>query len=231
MDATAIASVAVDVTPQQNDAVDLRASATPSVESSSNLQNGDNGEESELMIDDDDHSAPDGLMCGSSFAMGVVGESGRSPTPLINNSPDSSSVGAVDEDSFSGNHSPHNSSTTISTSTVNNHNQPPRRSLPSSNANVPQLPPDTDILHGEFSDMLKAEVLKTIDDLRRRKARPNLKNIGHMMQRRHGCSPRQVEALLEFLVEQDTVIKVDYKGQASYRNASKWKKGNILKGL
>lgn len=81
---------------------------------------------------------------------------------------------------------------------------------------------------------LEENILECIDSLRRRKARPDLERICHMVERKHGVSSAQVEQELERLVEKEnsSVIKVDYKGSTSYRNAAKWRKshqsGNIL---
>lgn len=70
-------------------------------------------------------------------------------------------------------------------------------------------------------------ILETIDQLRKRKARPDLERISHMLERRHGVSPAEVEADLEKLVDGEIVIKVDYKGSTSYRNAAKWRRSHL----
>ncbi|XP_025110824.1 histone acetyltransferase KAT6A-like [Pomacea canaliculata] len=70
-------------------------------------------------------------------------------------------------------------------------------------------------------------ILETIDQLRKRKARPDLQRICHMVKRRFGLSFRETEANIEKLVDSETVIKVDYKGSTSYRNAAKWKKSHL----
>jgi len=57
-----------------------------------------------------------------------------------------------------------------------------------------------------------------------RKARPDLARICHMASRRHGTKHLETEAQLEKLVDAGVVVKVDYKCNISYRNASKWKK-------
>ena len=75
-------------------------------------------------------------------------------------------------------------------------------------------------------------ILDTIDSLRRRKARPDLERICHMVERKYGVSAAEVECELERLVDDEVVYKVEYKGSTSYRNAAKWKQshlsGNIL---
>ncbi|XP_033097067.1 histone acetyltransferase KAT6B-like [Anneissia japonica] len=75
-------------------------------------------------------------------------------------------------------------------------------------------------------------ILETIDSLRRRKARPGIERIYHMLQRKNGVTLEEVESALEHLVEAEIVVKVEYKGSTSYRNAAKWRKshvsGNIL---
>ncbi|KAH9515381.1 hypothetical protein Btru_014309 [Bulinus truncatus] len=70
-------------------------------------------------------------------------------------------------------------------------------------------------------------ILETIDHLRRRKARPDLERICHVVRRRFGLSAAETEAKLEKLVDAETVIKVDYKGSTSYRNAAKWRKSML----
>ncbi|XP_074652689.1 histone acetyltransferase KAT6B-like [Tubulanus polymorphus] len=78
----------------------------------------------------------------------------------------------------------------------------------------------------------KDTILGVIDQLRNRKARPDLDHISHMVQRRYGLNRSETESILERLVELELVIKVEYKGSTSYRNAAKWKKsgigGNVL---
>lgn len=70
-------------------------------------------------------------------------------------------------------------------------------------------------------------ILETIDHLRKRKARPDLPHIFHVLKRRYGWSFRETEACLEKLVDSEVVVKVDYKGDISYRNAAKWKKSHL----
>ena len=70
-------------------------------------------------------------------------------------------------------------------------------------------------------------ILETIDQLRKRKARPDLERICHMVERKHGLSSPEIEADLGRLVETEVVIKVDYKGSTSYRNAAKWRKCHL----
>lgn len=67
-------------------------------------------------------------------------------------------------------------------------------------------------------------ILDAIDQLRKRKARPDLDRICHMLERRHGLKGSVVNEELAKLVNAGSVIKVDYKGNTSYRNAAKWVK-------
>ena len=67
-------------------------------------------------------------------------------------------------------------------------------------------------------------ILETIDHLRKRKARPDLGRICHLLKRRHGLSEEETETKLEKLVDAEIVMKVEYKGNTSYRNAAKWRK-------
>ncbi|XP_028310726.1 sterile alpha motif domain containing 1a [Gouania willdenowi] len=64
-------------------------------------------------------------------------------------------------------------------------------------------------------------ILDTIDSLRSRKARPDLERICRMVRRRHGSEPERTCAELEKLIVEQTVLKVNYKGSISYRNAAK----------
>ncbi|KAM6957136.1 sterile alpha motif domain containing 1a [Aplochiton taeniatus] len=64
-------------------------------------------------------------------------------------------------------------------------------------------------------------ILDTIDSLRSRKARPDLERICRMVRRRHGSEPERTCAELEKLIQEQTVLKVNYKGSISYRNAAK----------
>ncbi|KAK8761407.1 hypothetical protein V5799_027326 [Amblyomma americanum] len=72
----------------------------------------------------------------------------------------------------------------------------------------------------------KEIVLETIDQLRKRKARPDFERICHMLHRRHGLTKAEVQEELDLLVDAEAVIKVDYKGNTSYRNAAKWVRFN-----
>ena len=88
--------------------------------------------------------------------------------------------------------------------------------------------PEAGMSRAKYKDV----ILETIDQLRKRKARPDLERICHMVERRHGLTFEETEADLEKLVDSEIVIKVDYKGSTSYRNAAKWRKshlgGNVL---
>ncbi|XP_030645574.1 sterile alpha motif domain containing 1a [Chanos chanos] len=64
-------------------------------------------------------------------------------------------------------------------------------------------------------------ILDTIDSLRSRKARPDLERICRMVRRRHGSEPDRTCLELEKLIQEQTVLKVNYKGSVSYRNAAK----------
>lgn len=73
----------------------------------------------------------------------------------------------------------------------------------------------------------KELILDTIDQLRKRKARPDIERICHMLERKHGLSASVVSSALEKLVQAAVVMKVEYKGSTSYRNAAKWRKTNV----
>ena len=67
-------------------------------------------------------------------------------------------------------------------------------------------------------------ILSTIDQLRKRKVRPDLSRICHIVQRQHKLTAEQTRAELDVLVNEKLVIKVDFKGSVSYRNAAKWRR-------
>ncbi|KAI1884324.1 hypothetical protein AGOR_G00225250 [Albula goreensis] len=69
--------------------------------------------------------------------------------------------------------------------------------------------------------MYRDWILETIDSLRSRKARPDLERICRMVRRRHGSDPERTRSELEKLIQEQTVLKVSYKGSISYRNAAK----------
>lgn len=79
------------------------------------------------------------------------------------------------------------------------------------------------------SQKCKECILQIIDQLRQRKARPDIVRICHMAARKHGMKWQETESHLEKLVESGTVVKVDYKGNVSYRNTAKWKKTHSWK--
>jgi len=67
-------------------------------------------------------------------------------------------------------------------------------------------------------------ILSTIDQLRKRKVRPDLSRICHVVQRQRKLTPEQARAELDVLVSEKHVVKVDFKGSVSYRNAAKWRR-------
>ena len=60
-------------------------------------------------------------------------------------------------------------------------------------------------------------ILETIDSLRKRKARPDLDRISHMVERKHGVSNGEVARELNLLVQQEIVLEVQYKGRKKGR--------------
>jgi len=69
-----------------------------------------------------------------------------------------------------------------------------------------------------------AAILSTIDQLRKRKARPDLSRICRIVQRQHKLTPEQTRAELDVLVNENLLVKVDFKGSVSFRNAAKWRR-------
>ncbi|XP_048512812.1 uncharacterized protein LOC105687175 isoform X2 [Athalia rosae] len=81
---------------------------------------------------------------------------------------------------------------------------------------------DTKIMHEE-------QILEAIDLLRRRKARPDADRICNYLLRKCSVDARDTIADLHRLIEAEKVIQVDYKGNTSYRNASKWSRLQLYK--
>lgn len=82
--------------------------------------------------------------------------------------------------------------------------------------------PETLVLHEE-------KILEAIDQLRRRKARPDADRICHYLLRKYEVDARDTIADLHRLIEAEKVIQVDYKGNTSYRNALKWPRLQLYK--
>lgn len=76
-----------------------------------------------------------------------------------------------------------------------------------------------------MSEPYREWILGSIDSLRSRKARPDLERICRMVKRRHGSDWDRTRTELEKLIEDQTVLKVNYKGSVSYRNAAKVLRG------
>ncbi|KAJ8938886.1 hypothetical protein NQ318_016090 [Aromia moschata] len=64
-------------------------------------------------------------------------------------------------------------------------------------------------------------ILEAIDQLRRRKARPDIQRICNYLFRRFAINSAEARADLEWCVANNIVLKVEYKGSISYRNAAK----------
>lgn len=67
----------------------------------------------------------------------------------------------------------------------------------------------------------RARILETIDQLRKRKARPDINRICNFMLRKFSVNAIEAKADLQKCVENSIVLKVEYKGNTSYRNAAK----------
>ncbi|XP_015171334.1 PREDICTED: uncharacterized protein LOC107063765 isoform X1 [Polistes dominula] len=76
---------------------------------------------------------------------------------------------------------------------------------------------------------LEAQILEAIDQLRRRKARPDADRICNYLLRKFAVDVRDTITDLHRLIEAEKVIQVDYKGNTSYRNASKWTRLQLYK--
>lgn len=67
----------------------------------------------------------------------------------------------------------------------------------------------------------RERILEAIDQLRKRKARPDVTRICNYLFRRFHVSTLDAKADLEWCVTNNIVLKVEYKGSISYRNAAK----------
>lgn len=67
----------------------------------------------------------------------------------------------------------------------------------------------------------RERILEAIDQLRRRKARPDIQRICNYLFRRFSVSSNEAKNDLEWCVANNFVLKVEYKGNISYRNAAK----------
>ena len=65
-------------------------------------------------------------------------------------------------------------------------------------------------------------VIQAIEHLKHRKARPDLEGIKNYAFRRHGIDPVTCCADVDELIDSEHIIKVEFKGRTSYRNASKY---------
>lgn len=77
--------------------------------------------------------------------------------------------------------------------------------------------------------LYEEQILEAIDQLRRRKARPDADRICNYLLRKFCVDARDTIADLHRLIEAEKVIQVDYKGNTSYRNASKWSRLQLYK--
>lgn len=86
-------------------------------------------------------------------------------------------------------------------------------------------------MSSQTTEKHKDWILDIIDQLRKRKARPDLERITHFVERKHGLNRKETEAHLEKLVDKGIVIKVVYKRGTSYRNATKSRRRNYVSNV
>lgn len=86
-------------------------------------------------------------------------------------------------------------------------------------------------MSAQTTEKHKDWILDIIDQLRKRKARPDLERITHFVERKHGLNRKETEAHLERLVDKGIVIKVVYKRGTSYRNATKSRRRNYVSNV
>lgn len=71
------------------------------------------------------------------------------------------------------------------------------------------------------SEKNRERILEAIDQLRRRKARPDIQRICNYLFRRFSINSSEAKSDLQWCVDNNIVRKVEYKGSISYRNATK----------
>lgn len=67
----------------------------------------------------------------------------------------------------------------------------------------------------------KDRILEAIDQLRHRKARPDATRICNFLFRKYSINSAEAKSDLQWCVDNDIVLRVEYKGNISYRNALK----------
>ncbi|XP_045473865.1 uncharacterized protein LOC123680144 [Harmonia axyridis] len=67
----------------------------------------------------------------------------------------------------------------------------------------------------------KDRILEAIDQLRHRKARPDATRISNFLFRKYAINAAEARSDLQWCVDNDIVLRVEYKGNISYRNALK----------
>lgn len=90
---------------------------------------------------------------------------------------------------------------------------------------IPNTPtPEANIASLEKCNFNRDLILEAIDKLRDRKARPDMERISCLLRRQHNIPPSDTQICLNRLAEVGAVVCVDYKGNLSYRNPTKWRK-------
>ncbi|CAH8573505.1 unnamed protein product [Schistosoma bovis] len=109
-------------------------------------------------------------------------------------------------------------------STLSFRNEKPLVSAPAKVGNVRNLQAL------EAVDFHRDAILDAIDKLRERKARPDFERISCLLKRHQNINSEQTHLCLQRLADAGAVVCVDYKGNLSYRNPSKWRKTAATSG-
>ncbi|CDS35730.1 conserved hypothetical protein [Echinococcus multilocularis] len=97
---------------------------------------------------------------------------------------------------------------------------------------IPTTPtPEANMASLEKSNFNRELILEAIDKLRDRKARPDMEHISSLLRRQHNIPPSDTQICLSRLAEVGAVVCVDYKGNLSYRNPTKWRKAATSSGI
>lgn len=89
---------------------------------------------------------------------------------------------------------------------------------------TPTPTPEANMASLEKAHFHREIILEAIDKLRDRKARPDMERISCLLRRQHNIQPSDTQICLGRLAELGAVVCVDYKGNLSYRNPTKWRK-------
>ena len=93
------------------------------------------------------------------------------------------------------------------------------------------LSPESGKMEEYLKEKHKEWVIAAIDQIRQRKARPDLQRLCSSLHRKHGLSKSKIQSIIEQLVAENIIFKVVYKGQCSFRHAKSYIKSDSMNNL